>query len=60
MEKYINENKLVIANGKVTYEIMIPNVIKLPSIIIKLPRLAMGEHSAWYDGTVEVFTSGVD
>ncbi len=29
-----------------THEIMIPNVIKLPSIIIKLPRRAAGEHSA--------------
>ena len=30
-----------------TYEIMIPNVIKLPSNMMKLPRLDAGEHSAW-------------
>lgn len=39
----------------ITYEIMIPNVIRLPSIIIKLPRCAAGEHSAWYAGTVDVY-----
>lgn len=39
-----------------THETIIPNVIRLPSIIMKLPRFAADEHSAWYDGTVEVCT----
>jgi hypothetical protein len=37
-----------------TYETMIPNVIRLPSIMIKLPLRVAGEHSAWYAGTVDV------
>ena len=38
-----------------TYDTMIPNVIRLPSIMIKLPLRVAGEHSAWYDGTVDVW-----
>lgn len=38
-----------------TYEAIMPKVTRHPSIMIKAPRLAAGEHSAWYDGTVEVW-----
>jgi hypothetical protein len=37
-----------------TNDIIIPNVMRLPSIIMRLPRRVAGEHSAWYVGTVEV------
>jgi hypothetical protein len=40
-----------------TYETMIPKVIRLPSSMMKLPRLEAGEHSAWYAGTVEVYVT---
>lgn len=40
-----------------THDIMMPNVIKLPSIIMRLPLRAAGEHSAWYEGTVDVYAA---
>lgn len=57
---YITKNglsSLYRGKKKRTHETIIPKVMRLPSTMMRLPRFAAGEHSAWYEGTVDVWTA---